>query len=430
MRSPIRRRILPIAVLGLSTAVAACGSAHSVSIPGVSAGAVTLGSHQPLTGPAAPGYREISAASQAFFDYVNAHGGVYGRSIHLMTLNDAYNPTNTTRVVNQLVTYDNVFAMFEGVGTSTHRQVVQFLNNNAVPDLFVASGCPCWNNPAIDPYTYGWSPTELIEGKLLGWYVAHHFPGQPVGVLYQDDPAGRAGLVGVKQSLPRSAVVAQETYQPGATTLRSQVEALRASRATVLIDFTLPAYTAIEQLTALRLGFHPHLLVSSGGSDPVTVSRLIKTFSDGEVLGPDLIDGAVTDSYLPSPSDGTNPWVRLFRSINATYDPHTPFDSNVEYGMATAYTFVQALRAAGPNLTRHDLIGAIDRRGASWLGPGLLPFQYSRRDHAGFRGAQLGRIENGRLVLFGQPLMTTERPGARITVYGRGEAVPPTNGIP
>jgi ABC-type branched-subunit amino acid transport system substrate-binding protein len=427
---PIRRRILPIAALGLSTAVAGCGAAHSVSIPGVSAGTVTLGSHQPLTGPAAPGYSEISAASQAFFDYVNAHGGVYGRSIHLMTLNDAYNPTNTAEVVNQLVTYDNVFAMFEGVGTSTHRQVVQFLNNNAVPDLFVASGCPCWNDPGIDPYTYGWPPSGLVEGKLLGSYVARHFPGQRVGVLYQDDVAGRAGLAGVRQELAASTVVAQKSYEPGATTLQSQMEAIRAARATVLIDFTLPAYTAIEQLAALRLGFHPHLLVWSGGSDPIIVSRLLKTFSSGQVQGSALIDGAVTDSYLPSASDATNPWVRLFRSINATYDPHTQFDSNVEYGMASAYTFVQALRAAGPNLTRRGLVRAIDREGASWLGPGLLPLQYSRRDHAGFRGAQLGRIENGKLVLFGQPLMTTERPGARIIVYGRGEAVPPRNGIP
>ncbi|HZU60620.1 MAG TPA: hypothetical protein VE983_06610, partial [Solirubrobacteraceae bacterium] len=193
---------------------------------------------------------------------------------------------------------------------------------------------------------------------------------------------------------------------------------------------TLPAYTAIEELTAFRLGFNPRLLVWSGGSDPITVSRLLKTFSGDQLVGSGLLDGAITDSYLPSPSDQTNPWVRLFRSINATYDPQTTFDSNVEYGMASAYTFVQALRAAGPNLTRRGLIRAIDRRGASWLGPGLVPLQYSPTDHAGFRGAQLGQIQNGKLVLFGQPLTTTDRPGSPITVYGGGEAVPPTNGIP
>ena len=419
-----------MAALTLSFALVGCGTSRSGSIPGVTDGAVTLGTHQPLTGPAAPGYSEISSASQAFFDYVNAHGGVYGRSINLTTLNDAYNPTNTTAVVNQLVSYDNVFAIFEGFGTSTHHQVLQFLNDNAVPDLFVASGCPCFNQPSVNPYTYAWQPSELVEGKLLGWYVAHHFPGERVGVLYQDDLAGRAGLAGARQELPRAAVVRVEDYQPGATTLNSQMRALEASRATVLIDFTLPAYTAIEQLTALRLGFRPHLLVASGGSDPTTVSRLFKTYSGGQVRGSWLLDGAITDSYLPSASDDTNPWVRLFKSINATYDPQTRFDSNVEYGMATAYTFVQALRAAGPDLTRRGLVRAINRRGSSWLGPGLVPLQYSYTDHAGFRGAQLGRIENGQVALFGQPLTTTDRPDAPIRVYGGGEAVPPSNGIP
>jgi branched-chain amino acid transport system substrate-binding protein len=430
MRCPIRRRILPVVLLGVSIALAGCGSSHSTSVPGVSAESVTLGSHQPLSGPAAPGYKEISAASQAFFDYVNAHGGVYGRSIHLMALNDAYNPTNTAQVVNRLVSYDNVFAIFEGLGTSTHREVVQFLNSNSVPDLFVASGCPCWNDAAVDPYTYGWPPSSVIEGKLLGWYVSHHFRGQRVGVLYQDDLAGRAGLAGLRQELPASAVVAREAYKPGATTLHSQIEALRAARTTVLIDFTLPAYTAIEQLTALRLGFRPHLLVWSGGSDPVTVGRLFKIFSRGLIRDSEPIDGAITDSYLPSPADDTNPWVRLFKSINATYDPHTTFDSNVEYGMASAYTLVQALDATGPKLTRQGLIEAVRRRGSFWLGPGLVPFQYSSKDHAGFRGAQLGRIENGQLVLFGSPLTTTDRRGAPISVYGRGEAIPPRNGIP
>ncbi|HZU61084.1 MAG TPA: ABC transporter substrate-binding protein, partial [Solirubrobacteraceae bacterium] len=172
MRSLIRPCLLCGTALGLCAVLAGCGSGHSAAVPGVSSGTVILGSHQPLTGPAAPGYKEISAASQAFFDYVNAHGGIYGRSIRLMTLNDAYNPTNTAQAVNQLVTYDNVFAIFEGLGTSTHRQVVQFLNNNDVPDVFVASGCPCWSDAALDPYTYGWPPSELVEGKLLAWYVA------------------------------------------------------------------------------------------------------------------------------------------------------------------------------------------------------------------------------------------------------------------
>jgi ABC-type branched-subunit amino acid transport system substrate-binding protein len=430
LTSLIRRSLLSIAVLGLSALVAACASTRAVTTPGVSASTVTFGSHQPLTGPAAPGYSQISAASQAFFSYVNAQGGVYGRSIRLLTMNDAYNPTNTIQVVNQLVTNDNVFGMFDGVGTSTHQQVVRLLNNDLIPDLFVASGCPCWNNTGVNPYTYGWQPNAAIEGKILGSYITRHLLGQRVAILYQDDAAGQAGLAGLRDEVRSRDLVAQAAYRPGATTLSSQMRVFRAAKARVLVDFTLPAYTAIEQLTAFRLGYHPQLIVWSGGIDPSTVSGLLKTYSEGQVQGTGLIDGAITDTYLPPPADTTSPWVRLFMKIDAQYDSHAPFNSNVEYGMASAYTLVQALRAAGPNLTRRGLIKAINRRGASWRGPGLVPFRYSITDHRGYTGAQLAQVQEGRLVVFGSPLITSGRPGSRITPYRRGQPGPPASGIP
>ena len=120
-------------------------------MPGVTSTSITFGTHQPLTGPAAPGYSEIAPASQAFFDYVNAHGGVYGRKIHLIIKDDAYNPTKTVNVVHQLVLQDKVFGIFEGLGTPTHTKVVGFLNASKVPDMFVASGCPCWDNGTAQP---------------------------------------------------------------------------------------------------------------------------------------------------------------------------------------------------------------------------------------------------------------------------------------
>ncbi len=135
---------------------------------------ITFGTHQPLTGPAAPGYSEIAPASQAFFNYVNAHGGVFGRKIHLIIKDDAYNPTNTVNVVHQLVLQNNVFGIFEGLGTPTHTKVVGYLNASKVPDIFVASGCPCWDNGGSQPYTFGWQPNYTIEGKILGQYLKQH----------------------------------------------------------------------------------------------------------------------------------------------------------------------------------------------------------------------------------------------------------------
>ncbi len=176
----------PVAV----AAVAVHSGNGGATAPGVTATSITFGTHQPLTGPAAPGYSEIAPASQAFFNYVNAHGGVFGRKIHLIIKDDAYNPTNTVNVVHQLVLQSNVFGIYEGLGTPTHTKVVGFLNASKVPDIFVASGCPCWDNGTTQPYTFGWQPNYTIEGKILGQYLKQHFAGKKIGVLYQDDDFG------------------------------------------------------------------------------------------------------------------------------------------------------------------------------------------------------------------------------------------------
>ncbi|HTU96860.1 MAG TPA: ABC transporter substrate-binding protein [Solirubrobacteraceae bacterium] len=429
-----RRRLLAAAVTaGLAVVAVGCGSSSSSggsSAPGVTSNSITFGTHQPLTGPAAPGYSEIAPASQAFFDYVNAHGGVYGRKIHLIIKDDAYNPTNTVNVVHQLVLQNKVFGIFEGLGTPTHTKVVSFLNASKVPDLFVASGCPCWDNGASQPETFGWQPNYTIEGKILGQYLKQHFAGQKVGVLYQDDDFGKGGLQGIQDELPASSIVAKEPYQSGTTTLASQVTAIKSSGAKVMVDFTVPIYTAIAQLTSFTLGFKPQLVVSNVGIDPITVGGLLKSVSKGKVSGTGLIEGAITDGYLPSNTDVSNPWIKLFEKIHAQYDAKAPFDGNVEYGMANAYTLVQALKAAGKNLTRADLVKAVDTQGGKWTGPGLVPYRYGGNEHGGFGGAEMGKVQNGKIVLFGGPLTTSPDASSAITPYTTAQPAPPTSGVP
>ncbi len=431
-RAPTRAASAGLLMAGLLAsclALAGCGKPRPLaSGPGVTALSVTLGTDQPLTGPAAPGYMEISKAATAFFNYVNDHGGVYGRSIHLTVINDAYNPTQAVGAVNQLVLYDNVFGIFGGAGTATQSQIIPFLEANQVPNLFPASGCPCLSDGATDPYTFGWQPSATIEGKILGSYIKRQMPKARVGVLYQDDASGRAAVTGLRDEVSR--VVTRQSYTPGETTLTRQISAIKAARATVLVDFTLPAYTAIGQLTALKLAYHPHLVVWSGGSDPSTVSGLVRTYSDGDVKGAALLQGAVTDSFLPSPNDTSNPWIRLFRMVDTQDASNVPFDSNVEYGMASAYTVVQALLAAGRNLDRTTMLTGINDHGASWRGPALVPFRYSAADHSGLSGAQLGQIENGKLQLLGQPLVTSASARSPVTAYQGTQAAPPSGGIP
>jgi branched-chain amino acid transport system substrate-binding protein len=436
----LRWIVLAVTVVAAGLIVVACGSSSSgsggssgssgSSAPGVTATSITFGSHQPLTGPAAPGYSEIAPASQAFFDYINAHGGVFGRKIHLTYKDDAYNPTNTVNVVHQLVLQNHVFGIFEGLGTPTHTKVVSYLNASKVPDLFVASGCPCWDDGTKQPYTFGWQPNYTIEGKILGQYIKQHFAGQKVAVLYQDDDFGQGGLAGIQAELPASQIASKQAYQAGTTTLGPQITAIKASKAKVMVDFTVPIYTAIGQLTSFTLNYKPQLVVSNVGIDPTTVAGLLKSISKGKASGTALIEGAITDGYLPSTADTSNPWIQLFMKIHDQYDKQAPFDGNVEYGMANAYTLVQALQAAGKNLTRQDVVNAIQQQGAKWTGPGLVPYRYSTTDHGGFSGTQIGHIKNGKIVLIGTPLTTTPDPSSPITPYTTAQPAPPATGVP
>jgi ABC-type branched-subunit amino acid transport system substrate-binding protein len=430
MRQQSHRAMAAGAICVLVAALAGCGSSSSSSgsTPGVTATSVTFGTHQPLTGPAAPGYSEIAPASQAFFKYLNAQGGINGRKINLIIKNDEYNPAKTVTVTHELVLQNEVFGIFEGLGTPTHTKVVSYLNSSKVPDMFVASGCACWDNGTEQPYTFGWQPNYTIEGKILGQYIKQHFAGKKVGVFYQDDDFGTGGLTGLKYELPASQIVSTQAYQPGGTNVAPQISAIKASGAQVLVDFTVPIYTALGQLTSFTLGYKPQLVVSNVGIDPTTVGGLLKTFSKGKA-GAELIEGAVTDGYIPSSSDTQNPWIALFKKVHDQYDSSAPFDGNVEYGMATAYTLAQSLQLAGKNLTREDLINAVNTNGSKLVGPGLVPFRYSKSVHGGYSGVEMGQVRNGQIVLFGGPLVTEPTQSSPITPYTTPQPAPPASGV-
>ena len=435
--------IMTVAALG----VAACSSSSSsppaasgtsssnaaltASAPGITATTITIGSHQPLTGPAAPGYSEIAPASNAYFDYVNAHGGVYGRKIVYKYLNDAYDPTTTASVVRQLVLQDNVYAIFDGLGTPTHLAVVNFLNSEKVPDVFVASGCECWNNPTTDPETFGWQIDYVREGKILGQYVKQHFAGKKVGFFYQDDEFGMDGVKGLEDEIPASMIVSKQSYVDTNVNIASQVEALHAAGAQVVVSFSIPAFTALLKLNTLKLAYNPTFVVSDVGSDAITLSGLLESFAKqggATVNGDQLINGIITDGYLPSTSEASNSWIQLFTKVRNQYDPKAPLDGNVLYGESVAYTFVQAMLKAGRNPTRADLLTAIE--GGLPQGPSVAPYAYSSSDHAGITGAYMGVITNGQLVQQGSVLVTDTSASGPITTYTGTEQQAPANGIP
>ena len=418
------------AVAALMASACSSGGSKGSSAPGVTSTTVTIGSTQPLTGPAAPGYSEIAPAAQAYFNYVNDNGGVNGRKITMKYLDDAYNPTQTLTLTKQLVLQDKVFAIVGALGTPTHTKVVDYLNQQRVPDLFVASGCSCWDQPKQHPYTFGWQPDYVVEGKVLGDYITKTYAGKKVAYFYQDDDFGRDGMKGLDTYVDKSLVVSRQPYQPGNTDVAAQVSAIARAKPDVVVLETIPAYTALFKLTALKLGFSPTMVVSNVGSDPITLSGLLESFAKqagASVKGDQLIEGIVTDSYLPPIADTSNSWVTLFKKVHDKYLPKLPFDGNVGYGMAYAYTFVQALQAAGKNPTRQKLVDALEKGGLT--GPGLVPYRYSSSSHAGFTGVQVGTIKSGAITVSGTPMTTDDGTGP-ITPYTNQQPAAPGNGVP
>src|ERR1700694_1224628 len=239
-------RIRGIAIVCVAGLLSACGTSGSIdsgsntaSAPGITATTITIGSTQPLTGRAAPGYSEISASSNAYFRHVNDHGGIFGRKITYYYYDDGYNPTNTASLTRKLILEDKVFALFSALGTPTHLAVVDYINSQKVPDLFVSSGCNCWNDVANHPYTFGWQPDYTIEGKVLGQYINQNLSGKKVGYFFQNDEFGLDGVKGLDAQLGASSVpdASRHNYVPSNTNVGPQIAALQASGAQVVVSF-------------------------------------------------------------------------------------------------------------------------------------------------------------------------------------------------
>jgi ABC-type branched-subunit amino acid transport system substrate-binding protein len=424
-----------ITALGLAAAACSSSSGGSAAapVPGVTAHSITIGSHQPLTGIAAYPYAEIAPAANAYFAYVNAHGGVYGRKIIYKYLDDGYNPSKTVGVITQLVTQDNVFAIFNGLGTPTHLAVVKTLNQQKIPDVFVATGCSCFQDGMVYPYTFGWQLNYVREGKILGTYVKQHFAGKKIGYFYQGDDFGLNGVKGLDYVIPSKSVVAREPYNVAGANPAAEVGAavakLKAAGAQVIVSFSVPAFTALLRLTEATLKFNPTNVVSDVGSDPTTLATLLNNFAKKKgAFGTALTQGIITDGYLPPLGVMTNPWVKLAENVLHTYAPKLPLDGNSYYGVAVAYTFVQALVKAGKNLTRPGLIKAIESGIAQ--GFSVAPYLYNAADHVGMTGAYMAVISGSSLKQLGGVLTTDTTPTGAVTALSGSQPAPPANGIP
>jgi branched-chain amino acid transport system substrate-binding protein len=383
-------------------AAAAAALAAGASTPGVTATTITLGGTAPLSGPATA-FGSVARGSDAYFRYVNAHGGVHGRKIVYKYLDDGYEPARTIQATQQLVEQDKVFALFDTVGTDNALAIRAYVNSRQVPDLFVGSGvAKIAAEHAQYPWTMGYLPPFVGEGAMDGRRIARVTPRAKVAVLYENSDFGTDLLAGLKRGLGGKArIVGQQSYEITETDVASQIARLRASHADTLVLFATPLYAIKAYVGANRLGWHPRTYVASVAISPdvMKIARLN--------AGAKTVDGSISVAFVKDPTSPVwknDPAVKLYRSIVARFMPGAkPLDVYLYYGVAVAYTMVDALRHAGANPTRASLLRAATHLNET--NPFLLPgirIKTSPSDYYPMDKARFVRYRGGLWVLFGK----------------------------
>jgi branched-chain amino acid transport system substrate-binding protein len=380
-----RTLISASAVLAVAALTATSLPAQAAEV-GVSSTSITLGMTLPMTGTASPGYNKIPGAMKAYFDYLNANGGVNGRSINLKVEDDQYVPTQAVAKTNKLILQDKVMALLAPLGTANNKAVAASVNpaRRGVPVLFVNTGFSGFADTKKYPTTYAILPSYVMEAKIMAQYIKDNFAGKTLGLVYQDDDFGTDALKGFTQAgVTFAAKVAYASGSQSATTAAGWVSKLSAAKCDVVILFGVSSATAAGLGTAAALKYAPQWILGSVGGDATTIKAA------GVPAG--VLYNAVGASFAPATTDMTDDYVKLFSDIYAKAVPGSAFDNNVLIGMNTAFVAAQALKAAGTNPTRASLLAAIDSKGSTFASAALLPLNYSKTSHVGYSGYWFGK---------------------------------------
>jgi len=380
-----RTLISASAVLAVAALTATSLPAQAAEV-GVSSTSITLGMTLPMTGTASPGYNKIPGAMKAYFDYLNANGGVNGRSINLKVEDDQYVPTQAVAKTNKLILQDKVMALLAPLGTANNKAVAASVNpaRRGVPVLFVNTGFSGFADTKKYPTTYAILPSYVMEAKIMAQYIKDNFAGKTLGLVYQDDDFGTDALKGFTQAgVTFAAKVAYASGSQSATTAAGWVSKLSAAKCDVVILFGVSSATAAGLGTAAALKYAPQWILGSVGGDATTIKAA------GVPAG--VLYNAVGASFAPATTDMTDDYVKLFSDIYAKAVPGSAFDNNVLIGMNTAFVAAQALKAAGTSPTRASLLAAIDSKGSTFASAALLPLNYSKTSHVGYNGYWFGK---------------------------------------
>jgi branched-chain amino acid transport system substrate-binding protein len=387
-----------LAVVAFAASVTAAFASRA-SDPGVTSSSVLIGGTFPLTGPAQL-YGVIPKAENAYFQYVNAHGGVNGRKIDFKVYDDAYNPANTVPLTKKLVEEDHVFAVYGSLGTAPTLATRAYLNQRKVPQVLVATGDSYWGSQyKTYPWTIGFQPDYPGESRVYGQFIRTKIPQAKIGILMQDDAYGQNYYAGLLQGLgsAKSKIVDTEKYDSTQTDVSQQVVKLKSSGANVFCLFAIPTQTIGALVVATKIGWHPTTFINNVSASPLFMGLAVKSGAN--------IDGDISATYLldvwNNPDTAT---AKLYKSILDQYDSGAnPLDANNLYGVASAWTFVTALKNAGKNPTRASLMRALTHLHVKnpFLYPGLV-MKTTPTEHFPIDQQILEQYKNGAWHPFGR----------------------------
>src|SRR5919199_5196554 len=359
---------------GLAAAVAAAAAgARPVATPGVSSTEIKLGGSVPLSGEASLS-GNVARGAEYYFKYVNDHGGVYGRKISYKYLDDAYDPGRAVQNTIRLVQQEQVFAMFNTLGTNNNLAIRKYLNQQGVPQLFVASGATTFGRDYRQfPWTIGYIPPYSEEGEVYGKYILAHVKRPKIAVLYQDDDYGRDLLSGLRRGLGAraGAIVGKVGYDPTSSDVQPQIAQLKASKANVFCIFAFGKFSLQAFNGVARVGWKPQIFVndvSAASSLMVAVPQKAANGAISIVFGKDPA----------APAWARDKGVKLFQQILKKYGSNVSSrdlkDGYFVAGMGAAFTMVDTLKKAGKNLTRASVMRAathLTEKNNPFLLPGI-----------------------------------------------------------
>ncbi len=389
----------PAAALVFALAAAPGAFAQKKYDPGASDTEIRIGQTMPYSGPASA-YGTIGRVEAAYFQKINDEGGINGRKLKLLSLDDGYSPPKTVEMTRKLVEQDEVLFMFQPLGTAANSAIHKYLNTKKVPHLLVASGATKWSDPKNFPWTMGWNPSYQTEGRVYAKDILAKHPNGKIAVLYQNDDYGKDLLKGLKDGLgdKTKMIVMEASYEVSDPTVDSQIVSLKGSGADIFVNIATPKFAALAIRKVYDIGWKPvHYLNNV-------------SLSVGSVLTPAGLEksvGLITTAYLKDATDAqyaNDPGIKDYLAFMKKYYPEGNIaDSSNTYGYSAAQALVQILKQCGDNLTRENVM----RQAANLknlqlpLGrPGVV-INTSPTDFQMFKSMQLQRFDGKQWVGFG-----------------------------